>query len=198
MPHDSPICATIAAAQAEGVSGDELDRRVWARHGTTCAMLALDSSGMTRVSRHRGIVHFLARYVQMRDLAAAVLERNACLRWRCFADNLFAEFAHPDAAFRAALGIHAALRDSGLKVDGTEPYRVCIGIGYGRVLNDGPFGVMGDEMNVTAKLAEDIAEGGETLLTASAFGALTERPPAAEKREATLSPVPVTFYCVHA
>jgi adenylate cyclase len=198
MPHDSPICATISAAQAEGVSEDELDRRVWARHGTTCAMLALDSSGMTRISRRRGIVRFLARYVQMRDSAQAVLERNECLRWRCFADNLFAEFAHVDPAYRAASEIHAALRDSGLQVAEAEPYRVCLAIGYGRVLSDGPFGVMGDEMNVTAKLAEDVAEAGETLLTEAAFRALTLRAPAAEKMETTLSQVALTFYRVSA
>ena len=43
-----------------------------------------------------------------------------------------------------------------------------IGIGYGDVLANGPGGVMGEEMNLTAKLAEDIAGPGETLLTAAA------------------------------
>src|SRR3954469_2778207 len=130
MATDSPICATIAAAEAEGLSSEAVERRVWERHGTTCAMLALDSSGMTRVSHEQGIVHFLSRYMRMRDMAAALLKRNGCLQWRCFADNLFAEFSEADAAFATARAIHRALQESGLTVAGSEPYRVCIGIGY--------------------------------------------------------------------
>jgi class 3 adenylate cyclase len=190
------ICQTIAAAEAEGLDPAAIERRVWERHGVTCAMLALDSSGMTRVSRHRGIVHFLTRYMRMRDLAGAILERHACLAWRCFADNLFAEFKDPDTALRVAREIHVALRASGLMVIEDEPYRVCIGIGYARVLNDGPFGVMGDEMNVVAKLAEDIADAGDTMITESAFAALTSRPASVEQHQQIISHVPVTYYRV--
>lgn len=196
MATDSPICATIAAAEAEGLSSADVERRVWERHGTTCAMLALDSSGMTRVSHELGIVHFLSRYMRMRDMAADILKQQGCLAWRCFADNLFAEFGHPDAALATARAIHGALRESGLKVAGEEPYRVGIGIGYARVLNDGPFGVMGGEMNVVAKLAEDTAEGGETLLTESAYHALTERPAAADERELRIASVRLPYYRV--
>src|SRR5687767_3725918 len=148
MHNESPICSTIAAAEAEGLPFEAVERRVWERHGVTCAMLALDSSGMTRISRDLGIVHFLSQYMRMRDLAGLVLEQQRCLAWRSFADNLFAEFKDPQSAFAAARGIHAALRDSQLRLTPTEPYRVCIGIGYARVLSNGTLGVMGDEMNV--------------------------------------------------
>jgi hypothetical protein len=196
MSSNSPICATIAAAEAEGLPFEAVERRVWERHGTTCAMFALDSSGMTRVSHERGIVHFLSQYMRMRDLAVEILERNGCLAWRGFADNLFAEFKQADSAFAAARAIHRALRESGLKVAEAEPYRVCVGIGYARVLNDGPFGVMGDEMNLVAKLAEDIAEAGETLMTESAYHALNPRPAGVEKMELKIAKRAVTSYRV--
>ncbi len=169
---ETPLAAALAAARAEGLSGEALDRRVWSQHGTRCAMLALDGSGMTRVSRSHGIVHFLARYLEMRELAVAVLERHGCTGWRGFADNLFAEFAGCVPAVRAAEEIHAALCERRLMLTETENYRVCIGIGYGDVLSNGPAGVMGDEMNLTAKLAEDVAGPGETLLTAAAHRSL--------------------------
>ncbi|MEO5959699.1 MAG: hypothetical protein ABIZ49_05835, partial [Opitutaceae bacterium] len=114
MRDDSPIHETIRTAQAEGLTGADLDCRIWERHGTTCAVLALDSSGMTRISRTHGIVHFLARYQLMRDLAEEVLGHRGCLGWRSFADNLFAEFAEPDAALTVALEIHAGLKQRGL------------------------------------------------------------------------------------
>lgn len=195
MPEESPILATIAAAESEGLPPAAVEHRVWARHGKTCAMMALDSSGMTRTSRQLGIVHFLARYMRMRDIACECLERGGCTAWRCFADNLFAEFRDPNAALRVALEIHRRLREPGLMLTGAEPYRVCIGIGYGRVLDDGRFGVMGDEMNLVAKLAEDVAEGGETLLTDAAHGELDEKIRAnCDSLRRTISQVDVRYH----
>lgn len=197
MRDESPICATIRAAEAEGLMGQALEQRVWERHGTTCAMLALDSSGMTRISRTLGIVHFLARYLQMRDVAEGVLKRHGCRGWRSFADNLFAEFSSTDTALAVALEIHAALRERGVMLTPDEPYRVCIGIGCARVLDNGPLGVMGDEMNLVAKLAEDIAEGGDTLLTDSARRSLrTPAPTPFETCQHTVSRVEITYHRV--
>jgi class 3 adenylate cyclase len=197
MRDESPICATIRAAEAEGLAGADLERRVWERHGTTCAMLALDSSGMTRISRSLGIVHFLARYLQMRDVAQAVLERHGCLGWRSFADNLFAEFAQVDTAVAVARDIHAALQERGVMLTANEPYRVCIGIGCARVLDNGALGVMGDEMNLVAKLAEDIAEGGETLLTDSARRQLSAASAVGlEARRHAISQVEIVYHRV--
>ncbi len=176
MREDSPVCSTIKTAQAEGLAAEGVERRAWERHGTTCAMLALDSSGMTRVTRGQGIVHFLSRYVQMRDLAQAILERHGCRAWRSFADNLFAEFPTADAALGAALEIHRSVREHGIMLTDDEPYRVSIAVGHGRVLDNGALGVLGDEMNLVAKLAEDIAAPGETLLTHAGYHSLTTHP----------------------
>lgn len=163
-------------------------------------MLALDGSGMTRVSRSHGIVHFLARYLEMRAVAVAILDEHRCRGWRGFADNLFAEFDDADAALRAALEIHHNLRARALMLTRTEPYQVCIGIGYGHVLRNGPDGVMGDEMNLTAKLAEDIAGAGQTLLSEAAFRALegARVNVTVQKHQQLISHVDVTYYVVSA
>ena len=197
MREDSPVCSTIKAAQIEGLATDTIERRVWDRHGTTCAMLALDSSGMSRVTHALGIVHFLAGYVRMRELAHVILERHGCLAWRSFADNLFSEFPAVDAALDAALEIHRTLRERRIMLTETEPYRVCIAVGHGRVLANGARGVLGDEMNIVAKLAEDIATPGETLLTQAGFDRLAVNPPLpVEKVEVKLSSLVVTGYRV--
>lgn len=197
MRESSPIFSTIIAARADGMADDAIERRVWERHGTTCALLALDSSGMTRFTRTYGIVEFLTRYMEMRDMAERVLHRHQCLAWRCFADNLFSEFSTVDAAVAAALEIHRTVRDSGLKIGGREPYRVCIGVGFGRVLDDGSGGKMGDEMNLVAKLGEDVADAGQTILSESGYANLAN--PAAlpvEKRTTRLGKLDVTYFVV--
>ncbi|HWA86923.1 MAG TPA: hypothetical protein VG710_11915 [Opitutus sp.] len=176
MREDSPVCSTIKAAQAEGLAADAVERRVWDRHGTTCAMLALDSAGMTRVTRAQGIVHFLACFARMRDVVQAVLERHGCRAWRSFADNLFAELPTADAALGAALEIHRDLVEKGIRLTEAEPYTVTVAVGFGPVLDNGALGVLGDEMNLVAKLAEDIGAPGETLLTEAGYRSLTAHP----------------------
>lgn len=172
MHDESPIYATIADARRAGLSDAQLTARVWERHGTTCAMLALDSSGMTRISHTQGIVHFLSRYMDMRDLVEPLFNRPACLGWRSFADNLFAEFRDADAALEVARAVHRVIRDQRLMLTEVEPFKVCIAVGQNRVLANGRYGVMGDEMNLVAKLAEDVAQGGDILLTESGYRSL--------------------------
>lgn len=199
MREESPVCSTISAAQAQGLSAEAIDRLVWERHGTTRTMLALDSSGMTRITRAEGIVHFLGRYVRMRELALTVLDRHGCLACRSFADNMYAEFSSTDAALAAALEIHRTLAERGIMLTESEPYRVCIAIGHGRVLDNGPLGVIGDEMIIVAKLAEDIAAPGETLLTRAGFESVrTNSLLRLEKIDLTISRVAETCYRVHA
>jgi class 3 adenylate cyclase len=112
---------------------------------------------------------------------------------------LFAEFPSTDAALDAALEIHRTLRERGLLVTDGEPYRVCIAVGHGPVLNNGALGVLGDEMNIVAKLAEDIATPGETLLTQAGRDSLRRRvPQPLEKVQHTLSTITVTAYSVRA
>jgi class 3 adenylate cyclase len=50
-----------------------------------------------------------------------------------------------------------------------------VGIGYGEVYAFGPNRAMGDEMNRSSKLGEDIARGGETLITENVYEALRGR-----------------------
>lgn len=46
-----------------------------------------------------------------------------------------------------------------------EKVRLCVGLGFGRVLRIGDRDVYGSEVNAAAKLGEDIADPGEILVT---------------------------------
>ncbi|MHC4202377.1 MAG: nucleotidyl cyclase domain-containing protein, partial [Planctomycetota bacterium] len=174
---------------------EEAEADLWERFGTECAVLVLDSTGFVRATRARGIVHFLDLFLRMREVVTPVLERHRCLAWRSSADNLFAEFAAADQALKAATAAHRAVEKAGLMLDEDEPYRVCIGIGFGRVLKGGAMGMFGGEMNLASKLGEDIAGGGETLLTENAYEHLRRRRSAEfEKRKSTVSGNAITYY----
>ncbi len=195
MHFDSPIFATLAAARAEGLPENLVAERVWGRHGMTCAMLALDSSGMMRTSHALGIVHFLDRFMQARAAIEPLLAGRDCLGWRCFADNLFAEFLDTDSALATARAMHAAIRERGLMLTDDEPFRVGLAVGHGHVLENGRGGVMGAEMNLVAKLAEDVAAGGETLITESARASLGQLAGLEfEPQQRTISGIAVRYF----
>ena len=152
------------------------EEQIWARYGQTVAVLVLDSSGFSRISQSHGIVHYLAKLVQMRDIVNPGFEAEGARRSHFEADNVFALFDHPDAAIRAARQCHAAIAQARLMLTETEPFQVCVGIGYGQMLYSETLeGYFSSEMNIASKLGEDTADGGETLLTESAHAARTRR-----------------------
>ena len=176
-------------------AGGEAEEALWERFGTECAMLVLDSTGFARTTRSRGIVCYLDLFLRMRGIVGPVFERHQSLAWRSGADNLFAEFATADRALEAALAVHLAVEKAGLMLTETEPYRVCIGIGFGRALAAGAKGMYGDEMNMASKLGEDVAEGGETLVTESACKHVKQRKGVRfEKRKVVVSRSAITYY----
>ena len=85
-------------------------------------------------------------------------------------------FSQADKALDAAMEIHRRTSSEAWLNDGPVSHaRCCIGVGFGPVYAIGPNLAMGDEMNRASKLGEDVARGGETLLSESAYQALRGR-----------------------
>ena len=146
------------------------EQDVWDEYGCTQAVLAMDSSGFSRISESHGIVHFLSRIIAMRAIVKPILLEHGAVFTLFDADNAFAAFDHPDQAIRASLAIHQALTDHGLMLTDAEPFTLCSGIGYGRMLDSRTWeGFYGDEMNLASKLGEDTAKSRETLITENAY-----------------------------
>ncbi len=149
--------------------------------------MVVDSTGFSRVSAAHGILHFLSRLASMRETVRPVLERHGHIIARFEADNVFAAFDSPDTAIRAAMDIHHAVEFSGLMLTDTEPFRLCIGIGFGRMLYaESMEGYFGKEMNLASKLGEDTANGGEILLTESTYNNASQELVAGFERRSTL------------
>jgi len=151
------------------------EEEIWDRYGRTVGVLILDSSGFSRVSESHGIVHFLSRLMLMRNITKPIFEANKCRELHFEADNIFAVFEHPDDAISTALEVHRQVHASGLMLTDDEPFKVCIGIGYGRMLYSETLeGYFSEEINFASKLGEDTAEGGETLLTDGAYNSASQ------------------------
>jgi len=152
----------------------EMNPKLWEEFGATRACLVSDSTGFTRTTKAKGIPYFLSLIVQMREVALDVITRNNGINFRAEADNVYAEFYTADDALKASLELHEEIDKAGLMLSEEEKFKVCIGIGYGKLLIAGDEGVYGDEMNIASKLGEDTAKGGETLLSESAFNNLKQ------------------------
>jgi class 3 adenylate cyclase len=143
---------------------------IWERFGRSVAVLMLDSTGFSRTTEKHGIVHFLTQLMQMREIIQGVCKESDCHLLRFEADNVYAAFDHPDEAIKTALKIHEAIEREQLMLDHREPFQVCIGIGYGKLLwSETLEGYFGEEINLASKLGEDTAEGGETLISENAY-----------------------------
>lgn len=178
--------------------GDPAHRaeEIWAAYGQRVAVLVLDSTGFSRVTEQHGILHFLSRLVVLRDIVKPVLQANNCVKTKFEADNAFAVFEHPDDAIRAARNVHRQIEAERLMLTADEAFTVCIGIGYGDLLYSETLeGYFGDEMNLASKLGEDTADGGETLLSQSAYSTATDDLVTDfEPRNTRVSGIEITYY----
>jgi class 3 adenylate cyclase len=166
---------TLLDSIALNIDGDTLEKKIWDEFGRTCAVLVLDSAGFSRTTKKKGIVFSLKVIAMMREVGRRVFNEHGALGFRAAADNLFAEFPTVEQALNAAFDMHRYFDEHRLPLSNDEHYQVCIGIGYGRLLQSEHEGMYGDEMNLASKLGEDTAEGGKTLLTEHAYQALKNR-----------------------
>ena len=141
---------------------------------TTKAVLVLDVTGFTTSTIHGGAIGSFLRILDAQKICAPVLHKYGASCVRAFADDLIAVFDEGGVALDAALEIQreASALDASKHVQRPE---CCIGIGFGSVYAIGPNHAMGDEMNQASKLGEEIARGGEILVTENAFRALEGR-----------------------
>ncbi len=165
------VYADFRALQAGELSRDEFR----GKYLRTRAILDLDMTGFTQSSMQEGQIDSLLRIFDIQKIAIPVLEQSGAGLVRAFADDLVALFDNTHQAVEAAFEIHR--RVGVFNSDSTREVHTecCIGIGFGEVYAIGSNLAQGREMNLAAKLGEDIARGGETLLTEQAYHALSSR-----------------------
>jgi class 3 adenylate cyclase len=141
------------------------ERRLRERFEVERAVLVLDMSEFSLSVRRSGIVAHLCRIRRVQRLAAPIVAAHAGEVLKCEADNVFAVFADPQGAVEAAREINRALAAGAEPGSASAAPAVGIGIDFGRILLIPGRDAFGDAVNVAHKLGEDVARGGEILVT---------------------------------
>jgi adenylate cyclase len=173
-----------------------VEQEIEQRFAQTRAVMVTDMCGFSRTTADGGVVSFLLMIQQMRMLSLPVIARRNGVLIEAKADNLLSLFDDTEGALSAAREVIAALNTANLVLaDECELY-ASIGIGHGSILNVGDQLVAGHEVNLAAKLGEDVADRGEILLTPSALAQVNAPEIEREERAVVISGVETAFYAI--
>lgn len=186
------VYADLLAVQDGRLAAGEFD----ARYQVTKALLVLDVTGFTLNAMHGGALTSFLRILDVQKVCLPVLSDGGAVYVRTFADDIVALFDAPELALDAALEMHRRMDefpDAATRYD--DPPEICVGLGYGRLYAIGPNHAMGDEMNRASVLGEDIARGGEILITEGLHDAVAPRAGLSFERQ-TRDDAPFPYYHV--
>ena len=172
----------------------ELAREIDSDFGETRAVLVLDMSGFSRTTQLRGIVAYLLMIHQMRLLAVPVVEEHGGFLLKAEADNLFCLFETVQEALAASREVMSRLDTANLVLPEDFELYASIGIGYGPILRIGEHEIAGNQVNLAAKLGEDIAELKEILLTPEARAEMKEEGLSFDERAVAVSGLELKYY----
>lgn len=159
------------------------------------AVLVLDMSGFSRTTQIHGVVSFLLMIHQMRLLAVPTIQGRGGTLVKAEADNLYCLFERVDQAVEAAREVIRQLNTVNVLLPATRRLYASIGIGFGDILVLGGHDLFGDEVNLTSKLGEDVAQGGMILLTEAARAELPAEVATIEER-ASISGLTLIYHAV--
>ena len=179
---------------ADPVEREQIDADVWSRYGVTGIAMITDMEGFSTTTRSLGICHFLGMIERARRVVAPVVAANQGVLLKCEADNCYAFFHTTDDALRASIDLAAGIAEINGGHKGIGEIQVSTGIDYGRLLLVGEHDFYGDPVNTASKLGEDLAGGGETLVTNRALDQTEGLPGAcSEQRTTRISGIDIQY-----
>jgi len=173
---------------------DTLEKTIDTIFGQEKAILVLDMSGFSRTTQRYGIVQFLLMIHQMQLIAEPCVIAHHGLLVKAEADNLFCLFDTVPEAVSAAQDAIAHLSAANIMLPEDKDIYVSIGIGYGRILNVDDHDLYSNEVNLTCKLGEDVADRGQILLTSGARARLGDTDLALREELISLSGLTLPYY----
>ncbi len=151
------------------------------------AIVIVDLAGFTSLVLEQGTDAALARIWRMRSELVPHFQQHGGEIYKVDADNLLIFFSSLQQAVEAALGSHERVRTFG--------FQVSVGVGFGTLhylASEDDY--YGEQVNLAAKLGEDVAAAGETLLTMAAFEELPEETRTGERKEILLGKLQIAFF----
>lgn len=174
MTDAQELALLLAQRRAPGADRPAIDRAIFARFGRTQAVMFTDLVGFSRVVQAFGIVHFLQLIQESETLFMPLIHQHGGTCIKHEGDSLLVLFDTPQQALATARAMVAATIAVNPGRAPEDRIEVCIGLGYGTVLRIGHDEVWGAEVNAASKLGEDMAKGGEVLVTDTVSQALPE------------------------
>ncbi len=196
IPSRADLFRLLDARIASPEIAEAQEAALWKRCGRDRAILVLDLSGFTRITRSHGILHFLTIFRRAIRLASPAIEVTGRVL-KLDADNVIGVFDRVGDALAAAEEIMGAAAAENAILEPDQRVRACIGIGFGHIL-ELTDDLYGDEVNVAFKLGEDVARPEEILLSAAALDRLAVEGGSCgnEKRETIAGGVTLTHFKV--
>lgn len=151
-------------AQA-GADVTAIDQRIWDLFGEEWAIMFTDLSGFSRHVAKFGIVHFLQIIMEQKSLLLPIVEDHDGVLIKIEADSFLILFKQPAQALRCAVAMQKKCASVNARRAPEEQIRLCVGLGFGKILKIGDDDVFGHEVNLASKLGEDTAKGDEILAT---------------------------------
>jgi adenylate cyclase len=160
-------CVTYPAMQARlnrlmterariGSDREAVDAQIWDLYGETWAVMFTDLSGFSRQVASFGVTHFLQVIFESLRVYAPVIEKHNGVLLKVEGDSMMVLFRKPLQAMECAIAMQQAGHAYNADRADDEKLLLSIGLGYGPVLKFGDQDVYGSEVNVAAKLGEDL------------------------------------------
>lgn len=149
-----------------------IEAELWQRFGRRGAVYILDMAGFSRVTQAQGIVYYLSLVRRMQIIVGPIIAHYRGQVVKFEADNCFAAFETVIDAVQAAIAINHAVGAANRTTPDDIDIVVAGGIDFGDYLLIDDEDLWGQPVNRASKLGEDLARGGEILMTEDAFGEL--------------------------
>ena len=167
--HTSPpqkrLESLLTARLEPGADKEIIDRRIWDSFGEKWCVMFTDLSGFSRGTEKFGIIHFMQIIFESERLILPIIEDFDGFLIKSEGDSLLVLFERPEKALSCCKKIHEALHEYNKTKAEEEQILLCVGLGYGDILNIGYADVFGAEVNAASKLGEDTAKSWEILVT---------------------------------
>lgn len=184
--------------QPAGKHRNLIESQIWDEFGYEGATFILDMANFSLSTRINGIVHYLSLIKKMQLTVEPIIKNRSGHLVKFEADNVFAYFDTAENALQAAIDIKVAIDAVNNKYPEKSDILIGIGIDYGKFIylkEDRDY--YGDPVNIASKLGEDLAKGGEILMTDTAFSMIPEIPYRSEQVTFEISRVTIKSHKIY-
>lgn len=174
----------------------EIESELWQKYGCKKAVLAVDMSGFTALTKDHGIVHYLSMINRMKGIVRTRIGNDGLIV-KFIGDNCLTVFPDPLSAIRFGMLLNDTFNIGNVVAPDELDIHIACGIAIGDILMVEQKDCFGSAVNIASKLGGDIAEPGQILITREAMVSIPESEviQVDDKRTLNISNVDVEF-CV--